>query len=146
MRTIQFKYSELYGSDEYGDPPAYTTHLLITLFPKKKLPVLVETVIPCAAEYSGRIIQTLLQCLQDNDFHTRRFAAEGLGRLGPDGVRYLRKTAKNAEHEYIRQDATEALHQIEEAVPHLQEATKDEDKAVRKAATDALNRIQPERT
>ncbi len=40
--------------------------------------------------------------------------------------------------EPVREDATASLRIIDEAVRHLQDAAKDEDKAVRKAATEAL--------
>lgn len=92
---------------------------------------------------ANKIIQILVQCLRDDDPCARRLAAEGLGRLGPDGILHLRKAVKDG-IDNVRTDAERVLQIIEKAVPHLENAAKDEDGAVRKASTSALHRIQPE--
>jgi hypothetical protein len=142
VKTINFEHEEICDLEESIPVRTgyHSTFLVVRLATGRRLRTRIGSFYT-AAEYAARIVQTLVQGLRDHDARTRRFAAEGLGRLGPDGVRHLRNAAQH-KHECIRKDATEALHHIEEAVRPLQEATRDQDEAVRKAATDALGRIQ----
>ncbi len=145
IRTVQFEYTNVYQGDDPGEQDGYNTYLRIVLVGNKKLAILVEgTPLPSAAKQAGTIVDTLVQGLDARECHRRRFAAEALGRFGPDGLRHLRKVARTGEHECLRTDATEALRNIERAVPLLQRATKDQDETVRNSATEALRRIQPE--
>ncbi len=140
VKGIEFKHDEW-----YSDPgeEVYCTSLVATLVTDKKLRMRVAS--GCAAlEYAARIVEALVQGLRNHDSCTRVSSAQGLGRLGPQGVHNLKKAIKH-KAECVRKDAAETLQRIEEAVPYLQEATRDKDEAVRKAATDALNSIQPER-
>jgi len=137
VRAIHFEYHAIYNPDEVET--YCTTDLVITLCNGGRVSLRVG-VLEDAANYSEKILQTLLQGLQSHQSGTRRSAAVALGRFGPDGVRRLRQDS----HDQTRagRDAAEAILKIEEAMPYLQEATADEDEAVRKAATDALRSIQ----
>lgn len=142
MKSIEFKYEHVYYEGKRMGIRGYNTHLLITLFSRKKLRMMIGRVNPITARYIGSIVQTLVQNLQSVDIQGRRCAAEALGRFGPEGIRSLRKTLRTAANEDQRREAAKALGKIQEAVPHLQKAAKDQDDTVRTVATQALQRIQ----
>jgi len=90
------------------------------------------------------LIPDLIRSLQDTDAQVRQHAAMALATLGPEAL----KPVTEALHDPInekRAAAAYALGQMgyegREAMPALQKALKDEDAAVRRAASQAISRI-----
>ncbi|HJZ58107.1 MAG TPA: HEAT repeat domain-containing protein [Gemmataceae bacterium] len=99
---------------------------------------------PRQVEYS---VPSLVKTLkEDKDPNMRYWAAETLGRFGPEAQSAVPDlvTALKDEHKMVRMGAAYALGEIgsADAVRPLQEATKDQEKEVRDAAATALKQIQ----
>lgn len=90
-----------------------------------------------------RIIEPLIQALNDQDEGVRGTTTEALGRIGKPAVEYLIEALKN-EKEYARLNAIMALSMIgdKRAVDPLTSASKDDSEIVRKAAKMALEKVK----
>jgi HEAT repeat protein len=92
-------------------------------------------------------VESLVRTLKDDkDPNMRYWAAESLGKFGPEAQPAVPEliTALKDENKMVRMGAAYALGEIGslDAVPALQEASKDSEKEVRDAAATALKQLQ----
>src|SRR5262249_9020657 len=109
-----------------------------------------------AAEALGKLgspaVTALTSALKDkgNDVSVRTKAAEGLGHIGPAAGSAVPVLITALKDKDVRTEAATALGSIgpaaKAAIPDLTEATtkKNKDKTFKKAASEALKKIQPE--
>ena len=100
-------------------------------------------------EQKNNEIKELIEHLKYKDDSVRWYAAEALGRIGPDAkesVPALIDALKKDKDDYVRGAADEVLGRIgpdaKKAVPALIGALKDKDDEVRGAADEALGKIR----
>lgn len=135
---------------ELGDAKAIEP--LVEVLKYKDTDDIENSIRPSAAESLGKIndvkaVEPLIEALNDDNPYVRLRSAQALGKIGDlRAIKPLIKALKDKGHKghIVRRNVAEALGNIRDkrAAKHLKKMLKDEDADTRKAALEALDKIE----